>query len=591
MAGKCGLRNTCELQMTIEQRPRHRRADRDNLEAACNQRESLLAKARRLLANYTGPAVVVDPDGQPLIANESGSQWLGRLTAREIPAIDDLRRRAFAAAGAMNEEISDPGLDSDQLLDISVIPVFDGQAALLLLRDMTLERNLRAALTDSRQRYKDLVEVSSDFSWETGAEGSFTFISPRGALGHGASDLIGCRPEALMSNAGDYDPLPFHCRSPMDSVEVWLRRADGGDACVLISSLPMLAANGAIVGARGVCRDVTDERDREAALSRIQNRERLVSYVTQAIREQIEPRDMVTAAAEATARSLGAAGCGILWRASAGSFMTAALFGEAVAGDSLETRLADQIEETAMGVQMDVGGWHLLWSASYHQQAANGAIAIWRSAAEGDWSEGDKEFLADIAGQLGIVNEQISHHERVLLLSRSDGMTGLLNRRTFFGDDLPRRLSRLRRTEQIAALFYIDMDNFKAVNGVHGHGRGDEAILKLRDILIEHSRPRDVIARLGGDEFAMWLDGITIDVAHRRAKELLVATAALLPYSGDASRPLGVSIGIAMYDPASGESLDNLVARADGAMYTAKRNGKGSLAIAPSSDGTGAAPL
>jgi len=87
-------------------------------------------------------------------------------------------------------------------------------------------------------------------------------------------------------------------------------------------------------------------------------------------------------------------------------------------------------------------------------------------------------------------------------------MTGLLNRRAFYDEELPRRISRLERSAQTAAMYYVDMDNLKRVNNVNGQQAGDEAILYLRDIMINFSRPGDLVARLGGDEFAIWLDGI-----------------------------------------------------------------------------------
>jgi diguanylate cyclase (GGDEF)-like protein len=124
------------------------------------------------------------------------------------------------------------------------------------------------------------------------------------------------------------------------------------------------------------------------------------------------------------------------------------------------------------------------------------------------------------------------------------------------------------------------MDNFKKVNDVHGHHRGDEAIIFLRDMLLEHSRPGDVIARLGGDEFAMWLDGIHADVAEERAKDLIESSKALQKFSGDDDHPLGLSVGVALYDPATNEHIDQLVARADTAMYEIKNKGKGGYIMA-----------
>ncbi len=124
------------------------------------------------------------------------------------------------------------------------------------------------------------------------------------------------------------------------------------------------------------------------------------------------------------------------------------------------------------------------------------------------------------------------------------------------------------------------MDNFKQVNDVHGHQAGDDALLLLRDLLMDMSRPGDVIARLGGDEFAMWLDGISEKVSEKRANRLIEARKILRNYSGDDDHPLGMSVGVAIYDPEDEEPLDDLMARADAAMYKAKKAGKGGLQMA-----------
>jgi diguanylate cyclase (GGDEF)-like protein len=122
---------------------------------------------------------------------------------------------------------------------------------------------------------------------------------------------------------------------------------------------------------------------------------------------------------------------------------------------------------------------------------------------------------------------------------------------------------------------FLDLDNFKRVNDVHGHGEGDRVLIQVARFLDEHSRPSDLVARLGGDEFAMWFDGMDRAGATDRAGRMLEDSAKFKDYSGDASHPLGVSIGIAIYDPGSGETIEEIVARADAAMYEVKRQGKG----------------
>ena len=160
-------------------------------------------------------------------------------------------------------------------------------------------------------------------------------------------------------------------------------------------------------------------------------------------------------------------------------------------------------------------------------------------------------------------------------------MTELLNRRAFFEDELPRRFKRLKRDGKSSALFYVDLDNFKQVNDIHSHQRGDEALLAVRGLLEEHSRSGDVIAQHGGGEFAMWIEGVTQEVAAERARMLNAAARDLAEFSGNQENPLGLSIGVAIYEPESGERLDGLLARADAAMYAVKKAGKGSYKVVP----------
>jgi diguanylate cyclase (GGDEF)-like protein len=130
-------------------------------------------------------------------------------------------------------------------------------------------------------------------------------------------------------------------------------------------------------------------------------------------------------------------------------------------------------------------------------------------------------------------------------------------------------------------LFYVDLDNLKLVNDIRGHQAGDGVLLHLRQLMVDNSRPGDVIARLGGDEFAMWLDNISLETAQLRAEALLESSIVLRQYSGTKEDPLGISIGMALYDPLTGETLDELTVRADEAMYTVKRAGKGGICVAP----------
>jgi diguanylate cyclase (GGDEF)-like protein len=225
-------------------------------------------------------------------------------------------------------------------------------------------------------------------------------------------------------------------------------------------------------------------------------------------------------------------------------------------------------------IERRAGTWFALAGTSFHH-AANGALAAWRAADRGSWTEDDLLLLAGVAGQIGIAHAQADYQARLLHLSEHDEMTGLLNRRSFM-----ERLGHIvTRGAGTGALLYIDLDNFKAVNDRFGHQQGDQVLRKVADLLRDGIRPGDMAGRLGGDEFVVWLARIDETRAEVTAMRLIAGMAALEALSVP-ERPLGLSIGIAVHHPGP-ETVSRLLERADTAMYAAKGAGKSMLAMAP----------
>lgn len=121
-------------------------------------------------------------------------------------------------------------------------------------------------------------------------------------------------------------------------------------------------------------------------------------------------------------------------------------------------------------------------------------------------------------------------------------------------------------------LMVIDLDDFKHVNDSHGHPVGDQVLRTTAQRIQSLLRPEDILGRLGGDEFVLRLARADETVASAVAERILAALAVPLTVEGTAV-PLRASIGIAGYD--AGRNEDELIARADAAMYAAKRAGKG----------------
>jgi diguanylate cyclase (GGDEF)-like protein len=151
----------------------------------------------------------------------------------------------------------------------------------------------------------------------------------------------------------------------------------------------------------------------------------------------------------------------------------------------------------------------------------------------------------------------------------------LLNRRSFL-EEVNRRIDRLDREGLPGTLMYVDLDNFKRLNDCCGHETGDEALLLTANLLRNLVRPSDLVARLGGDEFAIWLDGSDELTAAERAERLrLEGPSAFAQNMPPGAPPLTTSIGIASRNPHVSESLEEIMRRADSAMYEVKRSGRG----------------
>ncbi|MFP6690330.1 MAG: hypothetical protein VCD31_13605 [Alphaproteobacteria bacterium] len=112
----------------------------------------------------------------------------------------------------------------------------------MLGKEITLEKNLRGVLVESRKRYKELIECPSDFVWKTDGDGRFAFVTALGALGYSAGMLVWRSARSMVDRRKPVpEPFPFVSRQSADRVEVWMRDSSGEPACLLVSSVPMTA--------------------------------------------------------------------------------------------------------------------------------------------------------------------------------------------------------------------------------------------------------------------------------------------------------------------------------------------------------------
>lgn len=181
-------------------------------------------------------------------------------------------------------------------------------------------------------------------------------------------------------------------------------------------------------------------------------------------------------------------------------------------------------------------------------------------------SEAAARNLAETARKTQELRHELAEARRQAV---TDPLTGLANRR-HFDEALRKQLAEQRPT----ALIMVDLDHFKAVNDTHGHPAGDQVLCRLADILGEAAPQGAVAARFGGEEFSLMLDCGLLRDAMAMAEQIRgrIAQSPMELPEGGARINVTASFGVAMAYP--GERPAQLIARADAALYEAKRGGR-----------------
>jgi diguanylate cyclase (GGDEF)-like protein/PAS domain S-box-containing protein len=437
---------------------------------------------------------------------------------------------------------------------LAVLAVFLG------LREWANHRvqiQLIEGLRRSERELNRILEYLDDTYYRINLDGVIERVSPssRKLTGYAPEELIG-RP------ASDFNPDIGARRRLLDALEAnagvirnyesQLVRKDGSRIWVSTNAHYVRDPSGRIIGIEGTSRDVSDWKAAETEMRKlsgalqqsadsviISNQRGIIEYVNRAFEET-----------------------------------TGFAFAE-VAGKTARVLKSGEHERPY---------YEYLWSTIQDGEVFRDVMVNRRK--DGSLYYEDKTItpLLDDAGNITHfvatgkdISEQMETQERLQYIAHHDTLTGLPNR-VLFLDRVAQVLAHTRRHDRLAAVLFMDLDQFKNINDSLGHEVGDKLLAGVADRLDAALRPGDTVARFGGDEFVMLLDDVDSykDVTHV-VERLRRALHASIEVDGISLHVTG-STGISVF-PHDGEDGPALLKNADNAMYRAKEHGRGSYAF------------
>jgi diguanylate cyclase (GGDEF)-like protein/PAS domain S-box-containing protein len=535
------------------------RVDRDGVVTTFNQRAlDLLDLPKDLLAakpNFNalvkhqkeqgafGPQFeLVDPGGRAYVSDAA------RLDSEGLPAPGSYWRRTLRGLA----------------LEVRTRPLPDG-GMVRTYADVTGYFDAQDALTQSEARFRSLVELSSDWYWEQDAQ--FRFVHVAGALEAGTGtpieEHLGKTRQALgalnMSQAdwAEHQRL-LEAHEVFRDLELLRQDRRGNTFWISLSGAPIFDDKGRFTGYRGVGRNIDARMKTQQEVQAARNR-------LQAILEAIpDPLFEITAD-------------GRYAYVSSNDTSLLAVAPEQLLGRSIDEVLSPPAAAVVHGAIAEAAATGASVGRQYPVDLADGTHWFELSVARKPTLLGESERFVMLAHD---VTGRKRAEEEIERLAFHDVLTGLPNRRLLL-DRLAMAITSTVRAGKHGALLFIDLDNFKDLNDTLGHDRGDELLQLVAQRLQSALRGIDTVARLGGDEFVLMLEGLHAEMAQaaseaevigRKILELLNQPYVLAGREHNSSP----SIGVALFGHAD-DTVDELLKRADLAMYRAKIEGRNTL--------------
>ncbi|WP_200347751.1 diguanylate cyclase [Halochromatium glycolicum] len=434
-----------------------------------------------------------------------------------------------------------------------------------LITDITEHREGMRRIQHDRDRYKAIVEALPDLVCRSLPDGTLTYVNQAYCdyFGRGRDRLLGRNFMALIpedEHAFVTESLKeCHAGHPVKTYGHRVRRGDGEVRWVQWTDQAVLDQRGLVVELQCVGRDVTAQRRAEAALRASEHRFR---QLFNAMQSGFALHDLVFDA------------CG---RPCDYRFLSVNPAFERLTGLNASALIGC----TARAVLPDL---EPVWIDTYAQVAMSGQSADFEQYTKALDKTFEVHAYCPQPGQFACIFLDISTRKRLeatlLEQATKDDLTGLANRRAFISR-LEEELARLKRSSgREAAVLMIDLDHFKQINDSFGHHQGDVVLRHCAMLMRAALRRSDQVGRIGGEEFVILLPE-TDQAAARLFAERLRATIEQTPVEPPQGPPIKATISVGVTALRSVDTtIDTALARADAALYRAKRGGRNRVAMA-----------
>ncbi|MDE1922995.1 MAG: EAL domain-containing protein [Gammaproteobacteria bacterium] len=479
-------------------------------------------------------------------------------------------------------------------------------------RERDSRRHAQRELARSEERFRSIAAAAQEWIWETDADGVIRFCSPavEAILGHAPEELIGSRYFDLVAD-GTAGALEDSLRAEANSGRTWrdlemqLEHKDGGLRWLDVSAMPIVDPQGAVVGFRGLSRDVTERRRHERHIARLCRIQAVLTGINSTI---VRVHDREELFREACRIAVQEGGFKLAWigQARPGTFRPDPLVWEG--HDDGYLAAAARILDEADGqigmvgqalkykrtiVANDIAGndqllfQKIALAHGFRSQIAlplligkeAAGVLVLYAGEPGFFDHDELKLLRDLAGDISFALDYIGKDERLAYISYYDPPTGLANRQLFF-DRLGHAVQAANAARDSFALTVLELQKLKEINDTLGRSAADRVLKEFAGRLKRVFDSSATIARIGGDRFAI-VGGHPEDTGIARwIDDHIIATLAE-PFLID-----GIELrttfkgGIAFY-PDDAVSPEALFANAEAALRRAKNSSARHLFYSP----------